>query len=165
MAYSTEGDMLLGDIAIPSYLSKAKYVNDAADEMDSKIGFVYETPVALGSLKRPAQLLLKRLNNFLATGRFILAMDMSGEDNNLHAYGKSLVDEATLALTAIATGEIPLEGAPKADGTANESNATAKILHYNKDTESNVDAYYDRIANPNYSFGSAPRRYTGEHLL
>ncbi len=167
MAYSAESDMLLGDIALPPYLAKSKYVQDAADEMDSKIGFVYATPVDLSTLKRPAQLLLKRLNNFLATGRLILAMNMSEEDNALHAYGKSLVDEANLALEAIRTRDMVLEGAALTpEATEGESNTSVRVLQYTKDDESLVDSYYEKIANPNYSFGiPGLRPYTGEHLL
>jgi hypothetical protein len=41
MAYSAVTDLLTGDLPLPSYVSPVKFVDDAADEIDSKIGFLY----------------------------------------------------------------------------------------------------------------------------
>ncbi|HWI68184.1 MAG TPA: hypothetical protein VNS88_07365, partial [Nitrospiraceae bacterium] len=73
MGYSEVTDLLTGNVPTPAYLSPQKYVDDAADEIDSKIGFVYETPIDVtysssNPVTRPVRLLLKRINNFLASG-------------------------------------------------------------------------------------------------
>lgn len=158
MAYCEVGDLLLGGIPLPSYIDPAKQIADAADEIDSKIGYVYVTPidVSVGSnLARPARLLLKRINSSLATGRLILAVASPEENRNLHAYGWSLVKEATAALDLIASGEAVLEGAIP-DPNASEAAVTAPLIS-NLDAESSVEAFYNRIANPSYLFG-----YPGE---
>ena len=155
-AYSTADDLLLGDIPLPGYLSPERYVTDAAKEIDSKIGFLYVTPVDLSAqadpqVSRPVRLLLQRINNFLASGRLLLAINSGNEDSQAHAYGLYLVNDATLALAQIASGEIPLD-IPKVPGAGGADKVTAPLLS-NLDPESNVEAFYDRIVNPNFSFG------------
>lgn len=160
MAYSEVNDLLTGNVPTPAYLSPQKYVDDAADEIDSKIGFIYQTPVDVSGSQvvRPAVLLLKRINNFLASGRLLMAVDAGGEDTQLHAYGLSLVKDATAALDQIASGAIALDGAPKID-TTEDARVTSPLI-FNEDAESNVSAFYDRLANPNFTYTS-PSSPTG----
>lgn len=155
VAYSTTSDLLTGNIPVPAAFSPQKFVDDAADEIDSKIGFLYVTPVDVtqtSTVTRPARLLLKRINNFLATGRLLLAAAAGQEDTQLHAYGLSLIQEANTALNQIASGQIPIEGGTLVD-TGDEAAFTGIIID-NLDPESSVEAFYDRIANPNYSYGN-----------
>ena len=158
VAYSASSDLLTGSIPTPAYLDLDKVVQDAADEIDSKLGHIYTTPFDVsntGPLSRPARLLLKRINNFLATGRLILQVASPEEDSRLHAYGWSLIQEANAALAAIAAGEISLTGAqvlPPVDGEVGPPVSVPLIS--NLDPESNVEAFYDRVSNPNYSYGS-----------
>jgi hypothetical protein len=151
--YSATTDLLTGDLPLPSYVSPQKFVDDAADEINSKIGFLYQVPVDLNAeaVKTPVKLLLKRINNFLASGRLIMMLTQSQEDTRLHAYGYSLVADATAALAQIASGELVLE-LPKPAGSETEIAVTAPLI-YNQDAESAVEAFYDRVANPNYCFG------------
>lgn len=152
MAYCEITDLLLGDIPTPTYVDLQKMVNDAADEIDSKIGYVYQTPVDVSltsNVVRPARLLLKRINAHLATGRIILMVASPEENANLHAYGYHLVKEAILALDQIAAGQISLEGATEV--VSDLPQATVPMIS-NLDSESQVEAFYDRIANPNYLF-------------
>lgn len=147
-AYCTTDDLLTGNIPTPAYLSPAKYVQDAADEIDSKIGFIYETPIDIADdpdnpVIRPARLLLKRINVMLATGRLLLAVDASGEETSLHAYAKSLVDNAELALEAIFSGDILLEGAVELHPSTADSHRGPMIV--NKDLVSAVDDFYDQL--------------------
>jgi len=160
VAYSAVEDLLTGNIPTPGYLSPQKYVDDAADEIDSKIGFLYKTPVVVteenpvgtpNPVARPVRLLLKRLNNFLASGRLLMAASAGGEDDRVHAYGWSLVQDATLALQQIAEGKILLEGVEPADGNTDGVPVTAPLI-YNEDPESNVSAFYDRIVNPDFRY-------------
>lgn len=148
MAYSEVTDLLTGNIPTPGYLTPQKYVDDAADEIDSKIGFVYETPINVADdpdnpVVRPVRLLLKRINNFLASGRLLLAVTASDEDTSLHAYAKSLVDNAELALEAIFDGTILLEGATELNPQTEDSHRGPMIA--NKDEFSAVDDFYDQL--------------------
>ena len=153
MAYCEVVDLLIGDLPTSAALSPQKYVDDAADEIDSKIGFVYETPIdtaAGGSTPRPVVLLLKRLNAHLATGRMILAATIIAEDERLNAYGARMVADAELAISQIATGAMVLDGAIPSGLNALPAAHIPMIL--NKDSESAVDAFYDRVVNPSYRF-------------
>lgn len=152
-AYCQTTDLLLGNIPTPGYMAPDRYVTDAADEIDSKIGFIYITRVDVSNTSvvvKPARLLLKRLNVFLASGRLLMAAAAAQEDNQTHAYARSLVKEAEDALNLIATGQLVLPGAPKVV-TDGETVLTGP-MQANKDPESNVDAFYDRIVNPKYVY-------------
>lgn len=143
-AYCEVTDLLTGDIPIPSYLSDQKFVDDAADEIDSMLGFTYSTPITMVDIaaNRPARLLLKRINSHLATGRLLMAAAASDEDTTLHAYAKSLVDQSLITLSRLANREVILIGAtlfPEA-GTP-----PTGPLQYNKDPVSIVDTFYDEI--------------------
>jgi hypothetical protein len=151
--YSSVEDLLTGNVPLPTYLDPQKFVNDAAKEIDSKIGFLYVTPVNVSTdiekpVSRPVRLLLERINNHLASGRLLMALDSAGEDTRVHAYALRLVDEASMALEAIASGKIDLDGAPKLD--EGDDVRPTSVLIGNLDAESNVEAFYDRIANPNF---------------
>jgi hypothetical protein len=146
MAYSTVDDLLLGKIPLPSYIDPQKVVDDAADEIDSKLGHLMETPFNVSAsdpnaLKRPARLLLKRINTNLASGRLILAVASPEENRNLHAYGWNLVQEATAALEAIGCGEYTLEGSVPIAPV--DTSATIPMIA-NVDPESHVEAFYNR---------------------
>lgn len=151
MAYSTPDDLLTGAIPIPSYIDASKVIADAGDEIDSKLGHIFETPFDMsdpGPLSRPARLLIKRICNNLASGRLLLALASPEENSRLHAYGWSLVQEALEAIRCIAEGDVTLEGAD-VNPTAPTEQATVPMIN-NLDAESNVEAFYNRIANPAY---------------
>lgn len=156
MPYSEVEDMLLGQTALPKGLDPQKYVDDAADEIDSAIGFTYVTPVDMSDTSpviRPVRLLLKRLNNHLATGRFITAISSNSQRTDLQPYGASLIREVLLVLQQIQNGDLTLTGAPLLPPPAGQTDLpqTGPLIA-NVDSESQVEAFYDRIANPYYSF-------------
>lgn len=152
VAYCETTDLLLGQIPTPAGLDLSKIVQDATDEIDSRIGMLYATPVDLGSVEipRPVKLLLKRLNVFIASGRLIMAVTSNTEDDRLHAYGLSLVNDALDALKEIAAGKLILDGVPPIEGT---EPVVSVPLIFNEDPESSVEAFYNRIANPSYVYG------------
>ena len=162
MAYCTADDLLVGNIPLPAYLDVNAVIEDAADEIDSKIGWRYVTPIDIsepGPLVRPARLMLKRINAALATGRLILAVASPEEKNNLHAYGWSLVREANGAINVIADGTVPLEGATLVDPAIDDEPVAVPLIN-NLDSESQVEAFYDRVANPDYFYPGIYPRYT-----
>ena len=155
--YSVIGDILLGDLPIPGYVDKQKYVDDAADEMDSYIGYTYVTPIDMnpaGPVIRPARLLLHRIATHLSTGRLVLAIAVASEDKSLHAYGKSLVDDAVAALEKIAGGEIPLTGAVPIVGTTSPPSGP---MIANIDQFSMVEQFYQQMAVPPFEAESTWR--------
>jgi hypothetical protein len=146
VAYSQVSDMLTGDIPLASGSDASRYVEDATDEIDSRIGHIYSTPLDLtepSPVSRPARLLIKRVANFLATGRFLMAVNATNQRLEVNAYAERLIREASEALDMIASGAIILDGAPTEDG--GELAASVPLIN-NLDAESNVEAFYDRIA-------------------
>lgn len=165
MAYCTVADLLIGDITTSTALNPDKYVNDAADEIDSKIGFRYATPVPISGADpapRPVILLLKRINAHLASGRLILAATISANQEELNAYGQSLVNDAQLAIQQIAEGELILIGVdPAPDLPASPTDpdlllSLQPVLHSNVDAVSQVESFYGAVTG---GLGSMPSPY------
>jgi hypothetical protein len=134
--YCKENELLTGDMAGVEGL-RQRFVDLAADEMNSFIGFAYLLPLPVDSLPEYQRLILKNINIKLATGRLIMAQAVGSEDTSTHAYGQSLVDEAMRDLWAIRNGQTNLD-APTAE--ANGTNAAPVIIE--GDRVSAVDAYY-----------------------
>lgn len=111
MAYSVVDDLLIDDSVYSVDLDK--HIGLADDEINVRLGYVYEIPLvpvppAVG-LRAQDILLLKMISSKLASGRIILAAATPGEDNNLHAYGRYLVNDAMQSLNLLASGEIDIE--------------------------------------------------------
>lgn len=110
MAYSVPADLLLDDTIYS--VDVQKFIDLAAEEIDVRLGELYQLPLAPipPALTLPVRdlTLLKIINNKLATGQIILAAATPGEDNNLHAYGRWLVNDAWATLMLIANDELKL---------------------------------------------------------
>lgn len=149
MAYSVVGDLLLGDgswIIDPAF-DKQKFIDSAADEMDGKLGVIYQIPLAAISpatvLPEYQVKLLKTINNNLASGRIFLTIDASGDGARQHAYGLQLVNQAMMDLMAIANGDVVLDAVRRDQTGTNESSRYAGIS--NRDTESAVEMFEEQV--------------------
>lgn len=146
--YSTTEDMLLGNIPpLKDVTLVQRYVQDGADEIDSKLGMRYTTPIVIADTPstRAGMLLLKRINNYLATGWYILASSASQESVELNAYGAKLVGDATAALDSLATGATPLPGAATID--PGDMGISGPVLS-NLDATSQVENFYQYTQHP-----------------
>lgn len=154
MPYSTAADLLTGNVPLPSYVDAEKYITSAAEEIDAVVGQLYVTPVSVqaGPLTRPTTLILKKANNFLATGRIILAMDSAGQEANLHKYGRYLIGEAEKILQGILQGTILLPGAASLTGDQGGTAPTIK----NAEAESVVDQFYGNFNVSTWPYPSKP---------
>lgn len=145
--YSTTTDLLLGDLPISMSVNKQKFVDDAADEIDSIIGVRYQTPIDVSDtsqVPRYARLFIKRVANNLATGRLILAVAAGGEDSQVHAYGWSLVQSSLDALKQIADGTYDIVNAAPTD--PNQSTRVTGPVIAGGDATSGVDAFYGAVS-------------------
>jgi hypothetical protein len=138
--YCTVDDLLLGDFQVGKRFDKQQFVDGAADEIDSKLGWLYETPLVaangggFGALPRHQRLLVTGINLKLASGRLILATAIGGEDNSLHAYGNDLVKQATAELLLIANGDVSLDADRPGTGSPAPDDRGPKLN--NEDEES-----------------------------
>jgi hypothetical protein len=158
MAYCEVNDLLVGEMGdnpVSPLLQPSKFIDDAADEMDSQIGFRYQTPInvedSVLGVPRPVRLLLKRINSHLASGRFIMAAVSAAQDNEVHSYGIYLVTESLAAIAAIAAGDTPLPGALAAELPPDEAPNLVEqrhVLQYVHDATSGVDHFYDQASRP-----------------
>lgn len=150
--YSEVGDLLLGDI--PNPRDAEKWVQDASDEIDSKLGTRYVTPIVVDesiAANRVTPLLLKRIANHFASGRLVCAKAASASQQEVHQYGMSLIRAANDALNQLVAGEMTLPGAGFLD-TADVGQSGPIIS--NLDAASNVESFYGMV--------TAPRTYPGQ---
>jgi len=149
VAYCTKTDLLIGDIPLAAkYGDGTGFVQLAADEIDASIGKIYVTPVTFDLTaspeSRPSQLMLKKINILLASGRIIMDMAAGSEDAALHAYGYAMWKEAWTLLQDIVSGKYDLDtlsGNLPTD-TANDNTA---VSISNEDGYSLVEAFYSGI--------------------
>lgn len=158
MPYSEVGDLLLGDLVLGGGVDRQKFIDQAADDMDAKLGWLYQLPlrpaVPAGEVQTDPQgdappvaendwealpthegLLLKGINNKLASGRLILTLDIAGEGTTLHAYGYQLVREANAELSILSNGEAWLTAQrahPDEEGEADTR--TPGIINYDEES-------------------------------
>lgn len=114
-AYSSTEDLLKGDLPLPGrHGDGSQAIKNAAEDIDIQLGHKYVTPIVIPDEPkfRTSRLLLKKINNYIASGRLLLDMTALGEDAELHAYGKSLLDEGKALLAQLASGAALLPGAP-----------------------------------------------------
>lgn len=142
MAYSEVNDLLLGDMTISSAVDKQAFITDASDEIDSKIGVRYVTPLTLTSLADHSRKLIKRISNHLASARLLMAVASAGEDNQVQAYALFLLKGAESDLCAIAEGQLDLVGATPQD-TFTESGNGPSITNFDQDSA--VDTFYRNV--------------------
>ncbi len=140
-AYCEPNDLLIGDIGGLED-AKQRAIDSASEDIDAQIGFIYEIP--LSGQSSHITLLLKGICKKLASGRLLMAQAAASEDNSVHQYGKSLLDEAVRELWSIRNGQIEL-GAVKVTQKQTTGNAPTIIQG---DAVSGVDAYYDWFNHP-----------------
>jgi hypothetical protein len=123
MPYCTTGDLLLGQLEsrLPPEIVANEYIALVADEIDGRLGFLYETPfevAGVNALPDHQVKLLKSINSKRASGRIIMAATIATEDVAVHNYALRLIQEADLELAAIANGDVKLS-APTVDSDGN----------------------------------------------
>lgn len=140
--YCEEEDVKLGDIQLPRGVDLAKEIRDAADDMDAWIGELYDLPLQIDPNRADHtrdRVLLKKINADRVAGRIIMQQNAGGEDNNLHAYGKLLWDNAEKELARIAAGRTVLIAGVLKDVPGREP-PVPLVTH--RDAGSYVDAFY-----------------------
>lgn len=149
MPYCETTDLLISGIAMSPEVNVQSYVQDAADQIDSAIGFRYETPIDItvdSSVVRPAILLLKRINVLLASARLLMRLDYGNEGNRPNQLAMEWLKEAVDALKAIVDGKVDLEGAVLQQGVEDSSGP----LIFNEDSDSLVATFYQRVQRRSY---------------
>lgn len=149
MPWSTKDDLLIGDLRVSAAVDAEAIVEDAALEMEAKLGLVYVLPLP-GGLPTHILTTLKLINNRLASGRLIMQVAIGGEDHTLHKYGQSLVEMAYADLDRIMNGSIPIAGAERVD--TNEADGP-KIIQ--TDATSPLDVFNTFTSGTDYDAYSA----------
>lgn len=149
MPWAAEDDMLVGDVVTPSG-TRDKFLDDAENEMLVHLTQYYATPLPdNASLPEHILRLLKQTHARLASGRMLLALATSSEDESLHAYGLSLLTDARSDLMRLGT-QTPIPGASAADNNGGEVDNDRTPLVLNADTASPFAAFADYTSNAGF---------------
>jgi len=150
--YSLVADMLVGTVPAPSEEVGQMYVEDAANEIDIALGLRYVTPIVVDE-SIPANLItvkwLQRINNFIATARWLMAAQAGAEAEQVNAYAAQLLKEAQAALLKVTNGDIVLPGAPFIDAT--DVGIQGPLIGQ-QDIASNVDSFYTFVQRAPYLY-------------
>ena len=144
--YSEAADLLLGDVPPPP--DAGKWVQDATDEIDSKLGLRYVTPIVVDETvpgNRVTTLLLKRIANWLASGRLVCSKAASTSQQEINAYGASLIAQAEAALDQLVSGDVVLPGAAFLD--VDDVGKSGPVIN-NLDDASLVESFYTAVTTP-----------------
>lgn len=163
--YSTKADLRIGDLRLPARMGDGtQFVEAAAEEIDAQLGHIYKTPLTIDPAvagNRPAILLLKNMNNLIASGRLVLDLAASSEDDSLHAYGRSMLQEGLTLVRMIQSRDILLTGAEQIESSESDKNLTGPTV-LNEDPVSLVESFYNppRTLLPGYSYPQPYGRVT-----
>lgn len=152
-ASTTDMDQILGELPVSSGMDKQVFLDIAAAEMHTyMIGF-YEVPVNIPSSVATATSgvssnILKSINQDLASGRLILALDTTGENATLHSYGEWLVTSSIKKLEDIKTQVLFLPGAPLDSDRSDDKARVSRVQVSSPDDSSYFNRSYNEIANP-----------------
>lgn len=135
-AYSEQADLLIGDMLLSPTLDRDRYIQSAADDINAKIGYLYKIPLVPTDTELPLYqvLLLKSINNKLASGRLILDVAVGGEQATLHAYGLRLISEAMNDLMCIANGDVELLAERRVTATDQAARLTPSVTNYDDES-------------------------------
>lgn len=128
-------------------ISVAKFIDDAADEIDVRIGHRYVVPLNVGAgttLSPLAITTLRIANARLASGRLLMAQAQAAQDSSIHAYGNYLIHEADTLIDSIANSSVDLEGA---ETIVVEGETSAPTIS-NVDDASAVESFYGHFTEP-----------------
>lgn len=139
--YCEEEDLLLGEMPVSSFISKQKFINDSADEIDVRISRIYVTPIQLTTLNRISKIVLRICNARLASGRILMAQAQANQDDSLHAYAMYLLNEADATLEALEAGRLTLEGAEQHEDLQTIAGPTIENLDKDSPVEAFADAF------------------------
>jgi hypothetical protein len=101
-------------MGVPSPDPRQGFVQAACDEMNAKLGTLYEVPIDPNAIPEHQRLMLKVIAVKIASGRMLATWSAPDEGSSVHAYARRLLDEGLSELHLIANGDYLLN-APPAD--------------------------------------------------
>lgn len=145
MAYCDPEDLILDKkIPVPTGSDLSHYITVASTHIDTELRGRYPTPIAVDQ-SRPGHAqdiaLLRNIAAHLATGYFILAITSGRELNNVHEYGRWLIERAEEWIRQIRDGDLDLLTVQPIDSAADGHMEGAPLISQGAGY-SLVDTYY-----------------------
>ena len=127
MTYSTDNDVAskYSHLKISNDLTVSDYRKEAYNDINIEISKLYVVPVV--STKDIDSDYLKSIESRLAAGNILIAVASVSEIENVHEYGKLLIEQATDKINKLLDQSIILTGAPKDTDDSDELIDAGKI--------------------------------------
>jgi len=160
-ANTTDLDQILGKLPVSSGMSKQDFIDSAAAEMHTYMIGLYDVPITVPSsvattVSGITSNILKSINQDLATGRLILALDTAGENETIHNYGSWLVDNSIDKLKQIKSQGIFLPGATLDTDRTDDVARVGRVDSSSPDSASYFNRNYNEIGNSTYKVDDGP---------
>lgn len=151
--YCSDSDLVVGNLLQSDDSMKTDIIRQVSDEMDGRLGWLYETPIDLDGLRDHEAKLLRGICRKLSLGRLIAVLAIPEEGSSLHALARQYITEGTNDLNVIANGDIVLtaprsdnEGDPDSPDTGGVGAQGARTPSVsNADSESLVTAFHKQV--------------------
>jgi hypothetical protein len=149
--YCEPGDIQLPHIIEGDMDALKLFIREACDEIDGKLGWIYEVPLDLEALRYHERKLIKTVAVKLARGRYILAI--SSDESQMNATGLRSIQEGLDELHIIASGDIVLTAKQadrespddQIDPTGASSMGARKPEMFNVDSESLFNGFNQTV--------------------
>ena len=159
-AITTDLDQILSQLPVASGVSRQAFLDSAEAEIHTAMIGLYKVPVEVLStvattISGVTYNILKSIEQDLAAGRLILSLATTNENEQIHDYGKFLVDGATSKLKDIKTRVLILPGATVDEDRTDDNPRPNKVLFSAPDGKSTAtdeksffNRPYEQVANP-----------------
>jgi len=155
--YCTEADIrthLGANVKLPATMSFDTMREAASNELDSKLGVRYVTPIVASvsdPVQQPTAYWLSTVTAMIAAARFMLSTAAPGSQETANNYGVYLLATAEGLIKEVISGQRDLIGIIEVGDTGQKYKGPAII---NEDAYSQVDVYYDNF----FPYGFLPCR-------
>jgi|SRR6187431_2194660 len=144
------------NVKFPPNMTFDSLRESSANELDSKLGARYVTPIVASAsdpVQQPTAYWLQNVSSMIAAGRFMLSTSAPGSQDTANNYGMYLLNMANAAISEVLTGQRDLVGIAEQGDTGQEFKGPAVI---NGDAYSQVDLYYDNFMPCGFAPGRKP---------
>ncbi len=131
----------MGNIHMPTDAQVIEQIENSEGEVDSALASIYDVPIDTSELSDGNVNLLDTMCAKLAGGYLICSSASAGEDVNVHAYGKMLIDEARQILEKLVAQEILLIGAEDTEDYVAPNSTAPKIRVDRRRIDANSTEY------------------------
>lgn len=148
-------NQIIGNLPVASGITTQDFIDSAEAEMHTYMIGLYNVPIEIKSSVATTTSgvttnILQSINQDLAGGRLILALDTTMENEQIHGYAEYLVENAIKKLEDIRNQKMLLIGATLDEDKTDDKARFGIVSSSSPDSSSYFNRDYKEIANPQY---------------